>query len=59
MKKPKGTEFDLHIWAKPETKNMTALFTASIGKRALCIDMPIDATLDRVRQELEEAVEPE
>jgi len=55
-RKNKDSEFDLHVWAKPEDANMTALFTVSIGKRALCIDMPIDAALDQIRKELEESV---
>jgi hypothetical protein len=49
MRKPKGEEIDLHIWMKPETKNMTTLFTVSIGKRAVCIDMPIDEATRCIR----------
>lgn len=48
-------EFDLHIWAKPENKNMAALYTVSRGRSAICIDMPIDEAIDFIRQELEEA----
>jgi len=55
MAKAKGTEFDLHIWAKPQDENMVALFTVSIGKRAVCIDMPIDKAIESLREELEDA----
>jgi hypothetical protein len=52
-----STEFDLHVWAKPETENQPARFTVSIKKNAVCIDMPIDQTLEYIRSELENAVE--
>ena len=51
------TEFDLHIWAKPETENQPARFTASIDGSAVCIDMPIEKALEYIRSELENAVE--
>jgi hypothetical protein len=46
-------EFDFHVWIKPEDDSIAALFTVSIGKRAVCIDMPIDDALDAMREEME------
>lgn len=57
MSKNKGTEFNLHIWAKPQDETMVSLFTVSISKRAVCIDMPIDKALESIREEMELAAE--
>jgi len=54
MAKQKDFEFDLHVWAKPETRNMTRTYTVSIGKRPICVDMPIDDALDSIRSVLED-----
>ncbi len=51
--KAEGFEFDLHVWAKPETKKMTALYTVSRGKRAVCIDQTIGSAMVSIREELE------
>jgi hypothetical protein len=51
----KDKEFDLHVWAKPETRNMTRTYTVSIGDRPICVDMPIDDALDSIRGETNEA----
>lgn len=50
--KAKDYEFDLHVWVKPETKNMTRTYTVS--GRGSCIDMPIDEALDFIRRILED-----
>jgi len=39
--KADSEEFDLHIWAKPETPNMVKTFTVSMKGYPLCVDMPI------------------
>jgi hypothetical protein len=49
----KSIEFDLHIWAKPEDETMVETFTVSIGKRAICVDTPIERTLEAIRDEME------
>jgi hypothetical protein len=53
--KPRSEEFDLHIWAKPETANMVKTFTVSIKGNPLCVDMPINQALDSIRTALEDA----
>ena len=50
----RGSEIDLHIWMKPETENMVTLYTVSIGKRAICIDMPIDDAMQHIRGVLDD-----
>lgn len=52
----KDKEHDLHIWAKPETENMAALFTVSHGKNAICIDMPLDKAVEYIINHIEEMV---
>lgn len=52
----KDSEQDLHVWAKPATKDMTALFTVSVGKQSICVDVPIDAATDHIRAHLQEMV---
>jgi hypothetical protein len=54
IKDDEGTEFDIHIWCKPESETMSALYTVSIGKRAICIDMTIDGALEHIRELMEE-----
>lgn len=55
MARKKDREFDLHIWAKPENANMSALFTVSRASGgAVCFDMPIDEALDCIRREMED-----
>jgi hypothetical protein len=46
-------EFDLHVWCKPEDEVMQRTYTVSFGKRAICIDMPIDDALEHVREFIE------
>jgi hypothetical protein len=57
MPKPKSVSFDLHVWAKPETEHMTALYTISENNNAVCVDLPLDKALKCLRERLEEAVE--
>jgi hypothetical protein len=52
--KADSEEFDLHIWAKPETANMVKTFTVSMKGHPLCVDMPIKQALDSIRKALEE-----
>jgi len=49
-----GNEFDMHVWCKPETGNMEALYTVSIGQQPICVDLPIDNALEYIRETLEE-----
>ena len=52
--KKQDQEIDLHIWMKPETENMVTVYTVSIGKRAVCIDMPIDKAMQHIRGVLDD-----
>ena len=52
----KSVEQDIHVWAKPETPLMEALYTVSIGQRALCVNMPIDQAATHIRAYLLEMV---
>lgn len=47
-------EFDVHVWKQPESKTWRATYTLSVGKRAICYDMPIEQTLEAFRNYLEE-----
>ena len=51
-RKQKEQDFDLHILATPEDENMVALYTVSIGRRAVCVDMPLDEAVDHIREVL-------
>ena len=48
-----GCEFDMHVWVKPETKNMSKRFTISINGRAVCFDMPLEGALKYIGLELD------
>jgi hypothetical protein len=37
----RGIEFDIHVWAKPASELRSGLYTVSVGRQALCIDMPV------------------
>lgn len=52
-----GFEQELHVWCKPETKSMSTLYTISVGKHGICIDMPLDEALSAVGAYLEEMAE--
>ena len=54
----KGTEVKVNIWKKPETENMSALFTISVDKkdfmtRGICFDLPIDQAVEYLREYME------
>lgn len=53
--KAHSEEFNLHIWAKPETENMAKTFTVSVNGHPLCIGLPINQALDSIRTALENA----
>jgi len=52
--KKQDQEIDLHIWMMPETENMEALYTVSIGMRAVCVDMPINEAVNSIRGVLDD-----
>ena len=51
-----NVEKSFRIWKKGEDENMTALYTISIGKRAICYDMPIEQAMQHLQEELEEMI---
>jgi hypothetical protein len=61
----KDVEFDLHTWLKPEDANIVALATVSfgntpgLGRRTICIDLPLDQAAERIREEMEDALSDE
>ena len=49
----KDTEVKVNIWKKPETENMAALFTISVGNVAICFDLPIESAMEYLREYME------
>lgn len=47
-------DFDLRVWRKPETKNMSATYTLSVGGRGIAYDMPREQVLQHLAEEWEE-----
>lgn len=41
MTKKIEPEFDIHIWKQPGNEHDDTLYTVSVGKRGLCIEMPL------------------
>lgn len=53
----KSVEVDVHVWAKPETRNMVATYTLSVGKYCICYDFPKDQAAAKFLNYLEELEE--
>jgi len=47
-------EINIHIWCKPPTADVTALYTLSVSGKGLSYNLPLDATLDTLREYLDE-----
>jgi len=48
-----GVEQDWHVWKKPETDYMEALYTISEGQHSICVDLTLDDALGYIREHLE------
>lgn len=49
--KTNDSEFDIHVWKKADNSSAD-LFTCSIGRRALCVDVTEEDALEAIREAL-------
>lgn len=48
-----NVEKSFRIWKKGETENQSARYTISVGRRAICYDLPLHEAMRYLAEELE------
>jgi hypothetical protein len=51
----RGIEVAIFVWVDPAQGCQPPLYSVSGGKHGVCIDLPIEAAMERIREELKAA----
>jgi hypothetical protein len=54
-KNRKGTEVEIFVWVGGAEEDASPLYSVSRGHRGVCVDLPLESALLRIRAELEAA----
>jgi len=52
-------EVDIHVWCKQGTSDVMPLYTLSINKRALAVDMTLDGAVDVFKDYIDDMADAE